>query len=1527
MARRRGGRGRRGRRGKSAARATRFQDRVRRLLEAGDAEAAWNRLRSRGDQMPFLVHLAIAEANAGSQWPWEALSDLLARGLFQQFAKCLKTWIGRTTTRLPETFLQHPRLPEVAGSLDESTKQKLRRELRSASFGSLELSLELLETDEAEVDGSNDSASSQNEARQRLRQSRSAGRSPAAGFSYQALVGLHALMTKAEQWVEFESADDIEIDGRHLVQAKQRSRNLSSSEVVAELVRFVDALESGFKRFTLVSDAQLAQTPQRLIQRLLEQDSAQSADCVVPDELQPLAKRLAQVGREPAHWIPKLGRTVCIETSATESSLRNDLVVNLSSHMQVPADRVEPVLQALLGQANEMQGRAGRFCLADAISVLDQWRHRLGTPTELEQVGLRLLSFEGHDSSDSAETFLQGLAVSPAHIAAGHDVRRGQSLVDVDSALQSRFCLILSPSGSGKTTLALRHAFERQQAGTVVLEWLGEEHTNVAQFSQRLREFATGCESLLILADDIARIRTLDWSLYVREILDIPGLSVLATSRVDEWNGSEFARHLGLGPTTVDLPLDQATAANVFTELSNRDMELHFDDWREPLQQSGQLMMEFVHLLTQGSRIRDVLREQINIVYGQHTNARQVLAVVALLDVYGLGTDLESLVRITGLNAHDLDSIVRILVDEQLVWHRGTKIGGLNAIRSAAIADLLHEHVPLGVTARLIVDELAPEVLPQFLARLAEDHPDEALPLLISAVSEDSTGNLSAIIQAAEVATQRRYARRIKEALTKSQWPRSMWEVTANYLCPESPVSLSELDLLDRVRRFADGLPKVDRPFDSLLLPAVVQSIHAGLTSAEPLDESTVSAINWLRHIDSHRALTTVGQVNEVLKLPEDPGQAGLALTVLRGVDLDLAERLAEAADERSILESSNVEILYWDLQDKVVQVVFSASHDDDERAVIDDCQRVARAALARWPGAEVCKAVPQLSPGSIHASGERHLRRDVLPDDVTLTRNVAFLSAFREFSGGPTLFGAIHRYQDICDGARPSVCELSRELSARSMDRRRIRRAVSRLRRIWHEGQNVLPAPTIEASDPGMPARAHPISEAFTDWMKWGILLTDGLLEFMNGSDLQPVSRVQAWHAFKHCVEFYSYAWNESQQDHLLRSAIRDSRALAGIHAYVATRVDGSEISDEHRRQAGLSDELLSKAIGEQLSESVTEGSIIHWIQSLRNRDEFELSDPFFAGSPAEHTLRDWHERRCHSRQETVSAVLNSLEVQDTVDAHVVGSFDDSGGQFFDVFLLHRVDDFLKAAELRQKLAQQIVSETSEDVFRLIYTMSVRNGFCLPYISFTTRGIVRGDPGSDTIPPDWLPTHPWAGVLYDPESTEQFSANFVIRAAEELGVEIEPCSELAVLCAGLLRAMDSFRKQWLEVADVLTRGAPTEALVERRVVSLVESLQEARSRAAAMDLAGMSAAVEGAVATVLESEAMVLRRTIGQDAPPSEVDDQALRNLILTAQDDFLNAAYFDMPPRGESHQPLSLAQAEFARAVEDAERLLQAE
>ena len=91
-----------------------------------------------------------------------------------------------------------------------------------------------------------------------------------------------------------------------------------------------------------------------------------------------------------------------------------------------------------------------------------------------------------------------------------------------------------------------------------------------------------------------------------------------------------------------------------------------------------------------------------------------------------------------------------------------------------------------------------------------------------------------------------------------------------------------------------------------------------------------------------------------------------------------------------------------------------------------------------------MCIARPQLSPGSVHASGERHLRRDVLPDDVTLTRNVAFLSAFREFSGGRTLFGAIRRYQEICDDARPSLIEVARELSAKSMDRGRIRRAMS---------------------------------------------------------------------------------------------------------------------------------------------------------------------------------------------------------------------------------------------------------------------------------------------------------------------------------------------------------------------------------------------------------------------------------------------------------------------------------------------------
>ena len=75
----------------------------------------------------------------------------------------------------------------------------------------------------------------------------------------------------------------------------------------------------------------------------------------------------------------------------------------------------------------------------------------------------------------------------------------------------------------------------------------------------------------------------------------------------------------------------------------------------------------------------------------------------------------------------------------------------------------------------------------------------------------------------------------------------------------------------------------------------------------------------------------------------------------------------------------------------------------------------------------------------------------------------------------------------------------------------------------------------------------------------------------------------------------------------------------------------------------------------------------------------------------------------------------------------------------------------------------------------------------------------------------------------------------------------------------------------------------------------------------------------------VIESEAMVLRRTLGQDVGHSDVDDEQLRTLILTAQDDFLNAVYCDIRPRSASHQALSRARAEFSGAVEDARRLLQ--
>ena len=184
---------------------------------------------------------------------------------------------------------------------------------------------------------------------------------------------------------------------------------------------------------------------------------------------------------------------------------------------------------------------------------------------------------------------------------------------------------------------------------------------------------------------------------------------------------------------------------------------------------------------------------------------------------------------------------------------------------------------------------------------------------------------------------------------------------------------------------------------------------------------------------------------------------------------------------------------------------------------------------------------------------------------------------------------------------------------------------------------------------------------------------------------------------------------------------------------------------------------------------------------------------------------------------------------VQDSINGCVVGWFGDIGDQYFDVFLLHRVADFLEAAGLRQKLSQEIVAATNEDVLRLIYTMSAVDGFCVPYFSFTTRGIVRGDPGSDTIPRDWMPTHPWTGFLYDPESADGMTAEFAMRAADALRIQIEPCNEQAMLCARLSEAVDMFRKQWFEVADVLTRGAPNDELVRRRVASLWRSLEGLR--------------------------------------------------------------------------------------------------
>ncbi len=315
--------------------------------------------------------------------------------------------------------------------------------------------------------------------------------------------------------------------------------------------------------------------------------------------------------------------------------------------------------------------------------------------------------------------FYRGVDVVPGHVVAGLPLERDELVGELEQGVETRgVALAVGPSGAGKSALIWLAAFATRHR----LRWyrvrrLGfDDVAAVVRLVKALRP--TGVRVGFVV-DDLGRDDHLGFDALVDELRHHADVTVLGACREEDL----FLVRSAAGAVQVRPALDERLAERIWQELRDSG-ETSWPEWREPFEASDGLLLEYGHLLTEGTRLAETITGQVERRLRERRDLElKLLALVATADTYGADLQLE---RVRGALDADDAAIKRALVrlvDEHLIRERDGVLGGLHELRSRHIARAIHDVPPptLAETVRRVIDLLEADSLQRFLTRLLLD--------------------------------------------------------------------------------------------------------------------------------------------------------------------------------------------------------------------------------------------------------------------------------------------------------------------------------------------------------------------------------------------------------------------------------------------------------------------------------------------------------------------------------------------------------------------------------------------------------------------------------------------------------------------------------------------------------------------------------------------------------------------------------------------------------------------------------------
>lgn len=355
------------------------------------------------------------------------------------------------------------------------------------------------------------------------------------------------------------------------------------------------------------------------------------------------------------------------------------------------------------------------------------------------------------DRISADDQFYEGIAAQPRHVASGLVVPREDVLNDIDRGLAARSAVVITgPSGVGKSAVLwtvpkvcprmlwfrIRHLSAEVIPDLIALARAHEVHETAP---------------VGFLFDTAGADLLRDWAQLRVEAAAVPGLMLVCAVRNEDL--------IMLGDLSdcavVDVQLDRSAAQTIFEGLERRGVaqESH---WVEAYEHCNGLTMEYVHQLTKGRRLAEVIEDQVRERIREKRDVEfDVLRLVATADRWSAPVPVSALARACRSSEAPIRRALSRLEAEHLAVEHDGLLRGVHQLRSRAICVAAHRYPPpdLNGTVKRVLGILPDEQVHRFVAGALRDEPDTSAAVIDAARSGlSSPARLAGLLHGARLA-------------------------------------------------------------------------------------------------------------------------------------------------------------------------------------------------------------------------------------------------------------------------------------------------------------------------------------------------------------------------------------------------------------------------------------------------------------------------------------------------------------------------------------------------------------------------------------------------------------------------------------------------------------------------------------------------------------------------------------------------------------------------------------------------------